>query len=264
MYTRLGYDSLAELAARKSVELDDSLAEGYAVLGLLRMHEFDFRSAERHFERAIALDSTRAIIHEWMVSLHIWRGRPNDALAHAERALELEPLSPTAHAERARALLFNDRCEEALAELESLAGVRPPLLRVAGIAAQCHALEENWPTAIATLRPQAERGEPMALAQLGFMLARGGERDEARRIAARLLERAHRDASVAYELALVHAALGDFDQAFTWLDRSIVDGSLHGGPGNAAHLLIVSPLLEDLRGDPRFARVRERLGLQKR
>jgi tetratricopeptide (TPR) repeat protein len=199
-----------------------------------------------------------------MVTLHIWRGRPNEALAHAERALELEPLSPTAHAERARALLFDDRCEEALAQIEKLASVRPPLLRTAPIAAQCHARNQNWPAAIAAMRPSAERGETTALAQLGYMLARGGEREEARRIGARLLERSRRGESMAFELALVYAGLGEFDQAFTWLDRSIADRSLHGGPGNPAHLLIVSPLLEDLRRDPRFERVRERIGLQKR
>jgi serine/threonine-protein kinase len=264
MPDRERYHALAEEAARKSVSLDDSLAEGHAVLGARRMAAFDFESAERHLTRAIQLDPTAALMHEWMVTLHLWRDRPNEALEHAERALELEPLSPAAHAERARALLFNDRCEEALAQLEKLAGVRPPLLRAAPIAAQCHARRQNWPAAIAAIRPSAERGEPTALAQLGYMLARGGERADALRIGVTLFERWRRGESIAFALALVHAGLGDFDQAFTWLDRSITDRSLHGGPGNPAHLLIVSPLLEDLRRDPRFERVRERLGLQKR
>ena len=196
-----------------------------------------------------------------MVSLAIWIGRPAEALAHAQRALELEPLSPTAHAELARALLFNDRCVEALAELDKLKSVQPPLLRAAPIAAQCHARSQNWPAAIAALRPQAERS---GVSGLGFFLARGGEREEARRIAARFLEQWQSGRGVSFEIALVHAGLGDFDQAFVWLERSLIDRSLVGAPGTPVHLLIVSPLLEDLRRDPRFERLRGRLGLQNR
>jgi serine/threonine-protein kinase len=261
---RARYSALAEETARKAISLDDSLAEGHAVIGVRRMAAFDFEAAERHLTRALELDPGMALIHEWMVTLYVWKGRPDDALAHAERALELEPLSPTAHAERARALFFNDRCDEALVELEKLASVRPPLLRAAPIAAQCHAREGNWQTAIAALRPQAERGERTAIALLGYMLARAGQRDEARRIATSFLERWRRGEGVAFELALVHAGLGDFDQAFIWLDRSLADRSLVGGPGNPGHLMIISPLMDDLRRDPRFEPLRERLGLQKR
>ena len=261
---RQRYHALSEEAARKSVSLDDSVADGHAVLGVRRMAAFDFASAEAHLNRAIELDPANALTHEWMVSLSIWMGRPNDALAHAERALELEPLSPTAHAERARALLFNDRCQEAQAELEKISSVRPPLLRAAPLAAHCHARNRDWTAAIAVLRPQADRGEPTTLAQLAYMLARDGQREEARRIGATLLERWRRGSGVSFELAVVHAGLGDFDEAFIWLDRSFADGSLVGGPGNPVHLLLISPLWEDLRRDPRFERVRERLGLQNR
>ncbi|HYZ89747.1 MAG TPA: BTAD domain-containing putative transcriptional regulator, partial [Myxococcales bacterium] len=71
MYTRLGaatstperarYTALGDEAARKSVALDDSLAEGHAVLAMLRMAAFQFDSAERHFARAIQLDPMRAL-----------------------------------------------------------------------------------------------------------------------------------------------------------------------------------------------------------
>ena len=261
---RKQYYALAEEAARKAVALDDSLAEGHGTLGAFRMVAFDFESSDRHLTRSIQLDPNIALTHEWMVSLDIWTGRPAEALAHAKRALELEPLSPTAHAELARALLFNDRCKEALAELEKVAAVRPPLLRVAPLAAQCHARNQDWPAAVAALRPGAERGGPIVLAQLGYMLARAGEREEARRIGERLLAQWRRGDAVAFDVALVHAGLGDFDQAFVWLDRSVADRSLVGGPASPVQLLFVSPLLEELRRDPRFERLRGRLGLQNR
>lgn len=260
---RQRYYALAEEAARRAVALDDSLAEAHATLGVIQMASFDFAAAERHLTRAIELDPGRALTHEWMVTLHLWTGRPAEALAHAERALELDPLSPTAHAEVARALLGNDRCEEALTRLARLGDLQPPLLRVAPMVAQCYAHMGMWPEAIAALRPQAEREWPHTPALLAYMLARGGESEEAGRIHADLLDAWQRGDGGAFEIALVYAGLGDFDQAFAWLDRAIEDRSLTGGPGRA-DLMMVGPLLEDLRRDPRFERLRERLGLQNR
>jgi TolB-like protein/DNA-binding SARP family transcriptional activator/Flp pilus assembly protein TadD len=261
---RARYGALAEQAARKAVALDDSLAEAHAILGVVRMGVFDFASAERHLMRAIELDPSRPLTHEVMVALHLWTGQPAEALAYAERALALDPLSPTARAELAHALLFNGRCDDALAELEKLAGLKPPLMRVAPIAALCYARKHMWPEAVAVLRPQAARGEPHALALLGYMLARAGQKEEALRIHAALLQRWRRRHGGAYQVALVYAGFDDRDQTFAWLDRSIADRSLVGTPGITPNFMIVGPLFEDLRRDPRFERLRGRLGLQKR
>jgi hypothetical protein len=94
------------------------------------------------------------------------------------------------------------------------------------------------------------------------MLARGGQRDEALRIRETLIEQARRGEGGAFEIAVVCAGLGDDNQAFDWLNRSIGDRSLVGTPGTPA-LAIVGPLFEDLHRDPRFERLRGRLGLQK-
>jgi hypothetical protein len=60
----------------------------------------------------------------------------------------------------------------------------------------------------------------------------------------------------AIEVALVSAGLGDFDQAFAWLDRAIAGGSVNAEGSEL--------LFDELRRDPRFERVRDRMGLQKR
>ncbi len=255
---------LAEEAARRAIALDDSLAEGHATLGALRMLAFDFAAAERHLRRAIALDPASALIHEWMVSLYLWTEQPATALAHAEQALAIDPLSPTAHAELARALLANDRCDEALGLLAPLSNLRPPLLRAVPLAAECHARQGRWPEAIALLQPSAETGVRLVGGQLGLFQALAGRREEAARTRATLLDRVQRGESGALEVALVTAGLGELDQAFTWLERAIDDLSLVGGPGHQSHLLLTGPFLADLRRDPRFDRLRERLGLPPR
>jgi tetratricopeptide (TPR) repeat protein len=248
------------------VALDDSVAEGHAALGLVRMHvQRDYRSAEIEFKRAIELDPMRGLAREWLALLYLRTGRPVEALAETRRSLEIDPLSPTAHAEVAYALIANGRYDEALAHLAHIQNVQPPLLRIAQIAAQAYAMKEMWEEAIAAIRPQAERdlaaasSTSQSAALYGYLLARSGQREEADRVLQTLLARSQRTGTGAFDVAAVYAGLGDFDQAFAWLDRAIDDRSVR-----PTHFSIMSPLFEDLRRDPRFERVKERLGIQNR
>jgi tetratricopeptide (TPR) repeat protein len=246
---------LADEAARKAVALDDSLAEAHYALGRVRLASYDFPSAETEIERAISLDPTRSMYRRHMAGLRLWAGRPADALAEARRALETDPLNPHDHLEVAAALFANRRYDEALVQLDRIAAVQPPLLGYAHIMAQCYSMKQMWPEAIAALRPLADTGESYHLAVLGQTLARAGQREEAHRILADLLAHQQRTGSGAFQVAVVYAGLGDFDQAFAWLDRSVDDRSLDES--------IMGPAFEDLRKDPRFERLARRLGLQK-
>jgi tetratricopeptide (TPR) repeat protein len=243
---------LAEQMATKALALDDSLADAYGALALVESSALDLRSAESHLQRAADLEPARSTFHEWLARLFVVAGRPVEALTEGQRALDLDPLSPSANAEFARALLANGHADEALAQLQKVAALRPPLLRANIIAAQCFMKKGMWPQAIALLRPQPGRASPMAFAHLGYALARTGKRDEALRIRATLIDRWQHDVGGELEVALVSDGLGDLDQAFAWLDRAIGSGSVNV---DGTELL-----LDDLRGDPRFARIRQRFG----
>jgi hypothetical protein len=62
------------------------------------------------------------------------------------------------------------------------------------------------------------------------------------------------DSGYAYEVAEIYAGLGDFDRAFFWLDRSFDDHSFWPS--------VMGPLFDELRADPRFNRLRRRLGTE--
>lgn len=252
---------LAEAAVRKSVALDDSLADAHAALGVNRMVSFDFEEAERELRRAISLDSLAEPPHEWMATLYLWTGRRGDALAHAMRARELDPLSPYATAELARSLIANDRCNEAVPLLESLKGLTPPLARVAPMIALCLARSERWEEAIALMRPVSGRGSKVN-GFLGFLLARSGRREEAQNIERALRERWPRGESVAFDLAQVHAGLGNFNAAFDWLERAIGDRSITGAPVFVD--IVSAPVYADLWKQQRYSEFRARIGLQNR
>jgi hypothetical protein len=79
----------------------------------------------------------------------------------------------------AHALLFNDRCDEARAQIHRIASGRPPLLRAAPIAAQLR-LQNSGAEAVAVLQPQRDR-DPVSLALSGYMMARARQREQALR-----------------------------------------------------------------------------------
>lgn len=252
--------ALAEAALQKAISLDDSLPGAHVTLGHFRMGAGDLQSAEQEFARAVAIDPGFAGAHEAYVPLFLWMGRPADALAHGQRAVELDPLTAESHAELARALMGNDRCDEALAELGKLRDMKQPPLRVAPMAAECYAREGRWSEAIAVLRPRAERGETPPLALLGFMLGRSGQREQAQAVRATLLKGWQSGTVGAFWIAVVTAGLGDRAQACEWFERSVADHSFRATVGDA-HLIVIGPLFADVRRQPCFDKIRTRFSL---
>ena len=246
--------ALAEQAALKAISLDDSFAEAHEALSYVRRDNYELASSEMEMKRAIALDPTNARFHEGLVQLYAMTQRPAEALVEARRALELDSLSPTANAEFADALLANDRCDEALPQLEKLRSLRPPLNRAGLIAAECYGQKQMWPEAIAEIERDTVNGGPRVQSYLGYVLARGGRTDEARRILAAMLDRSRRTNRVAFDVALVYAGLGENDQAFAWLDKAVDDRSLG--------LEWMHATVNSLRRDPRFEKIARRAGLE--
>ena len=259
--------AIAERHARTAITLDSSLAEGHAALGHVLLLDYRLAEAEQSLKRANDLQpvSPRPIgqgglrpeyAGEFLVGLYIFTNRPREALHQAELNAKANPHAPTAIAEVARGLLVNGRCDEALQMLDRLSSMEPPPARTAAIAAQCYARRQMWQKAIDGLRPVAARNPGQPEAWLGYMLARAGQAAEARRIRDRLLEREKHGSGGAYGVATIYAGLRDFAKAFEWLDRAIDDRSLV--------FSIMEPAFEELHRDPRFDRLRHRLGIRKR
>ena len=243
--------AVAEQAARRAIALDDSLAEAHEALGWVLIVQKDFPSAEAELKRAIALDP-RSHAHEGLAHLYLWGGRPAEQLAEAQRALENDPFSHTAIREMARALLVNRRCDEALDHLRPLKELSPPVGYAGLIGGQCYAMQRMWPEAIAELRWAEENSAGSAPAFLGYALARAGQRDEATAILSDLLT-GRKHSHGAFGVAIVYAGLRDYDQAFASLDKAVDENSIHRD--------LMLPLFDDLHRDPRFVRLKARLGL---
>ena len=79
----------------KALELDDTLAEAHAALGICELFcDWDWPSAEREFKRAIELNPNSALSHQRYSEWLLTRARFDESIAEAQRAQELDPLSP--------------------------------------------------------------------------------------------------------------------------------------------------------------------------
>lgn len=239
----------AEVAARHAIALDDSLADGHAELGYVLLLKHKPVAAAAELERALALDPKATFARELLAKAYEWVGRASDAIAVTRLA---DPLSASARAELGNALYFAGRYDEALAELQTLAAVQPPLRRVPEYMAEVYEATGKWSEAVAVLRPVQGR---TALSQgiLGYALVRSGARADATRLLTQMLADESAGQARASPIAELYVALGDYDHAFEWLARSFDDYSLT--------VDIMSPMFDDFRADPRFDRVRLRLGL---
>ena len=84
----------AEEAAKKAIALDPNLAEAHAALGFIkRVYHFDYKGAEREYQRAIELNPNYATAHHFYAAVLLGAGRLEEAIAETRRALELDPFS---------------------------------------------------------------------------------------------------------------------------------------------------------------------------
>jgi tetratricopeptide (TPR) repeat protein len=258
MYARLALGkpvnaTIAELhqrayeAALTAIRLDDSLAEAHLELGLVNdIRQRDLPVAERELRRALDLDPSVPRAHEYLAVIYVLGDRPADALLEARRNVEVDPMSAVGRAELARELYLNGQYDAALAELDSIASVRPPPLRNAVTRALCYIEKGMLPRAIDALRPEGTESRVITRGLLGYVLARAGQRDEATRIRATLIDEWHRSHAGAGSVGIISLGLGATDDAYLWIGRAASD--------HAIPLEVMGPTFESFRRDPRFDR----------
>ncbi|PYK80479.1 MAG: hypothetical protein DME37_07110 [Verrucomicrobia bacterium] len=241
---------LAEAAAKKALEIDDTLAEAHTTLGFsLCVHHFDFAGSIREFERAIELNPNYATAHHWFGDGPLLAvGQFDRAIAEGKRALELDPLSVIITADLGANYLVARRYDEAIEQFHKAIDLDPRFYYTHWNLAEALEMKGNLREALAEYKKAVELDDdPFVLALLGQAYAKVGQRDEALKILAQLSQiGAHRYVP-SYSYALLHMALGEKDKANEWLERSYQEGA-----GLDLIFLKVDPMLDPLQKEPRF------------
>jgi TolB-like protein/Tfp pilus assembly protein PilF len=239
----------AQEAAKKAVELDETSAEAHTSLAwMLILYDFDFERAYKEFERAIQLNPNYATAHHWYGVTLAMTGQFDRAIAEGKRAVELDPLSLVINANLGSDYFNARRYDEAITQLRKTIEMDPRFSFARRGLGEALQASGQLNEAIAEYRKAVELDDaPLSLAHLGQAYARAGQREEAQKILARLSEEAKSRYVRASSFAFVYLALGDKERAIDEMERAYRERDVAG-----AAWVKVDPMLDELRGNPRF------------
>jgi|KBSSwiStaDraftv2_1062776.scaffolds.fasta_scaffold17685_4 serine/threonine-protein kinase len=249
----------AREAAERGLALDPSLAELHASLAYVhRFHDWDWARAERGFLRALELNPGYATGRRWYAQFLSGLGRHGEAIAEAERALELDPLSLVIHTAVGDVLFYARRYERAVSyyrrcvELDATFG--PGHTDMARALEHLGRHEEAIAEFLLGVGHTPGAGMP-ASTGLATLLAAAGRREEAGAMIAALIERSQAAYVSPYGIASAYAVAGENAKALDWLERAYEqrDGTLVW--------IKVHPRMDGLRAEPRFRELLSKMKL---
>jgi TolB-like protein/DNA-binding winged helix-turn-helix (wHTH) protein/Tfp pilus assembly protein PilF len=248
----------AKAAATKAIALDGTLGEAHISLAFcLDNFDWDWESAGKEFTRGIELSPGYAIGHEWYGWHLAASGRHDQAVAEVEKAVGLDPLSPSIGADLAEELLVAQRFDEAIRQSQKTMMLDPFFAPAHYVLGQAFVQKHNYDDAIAELQKATELspGSTAFTANLAYAYAVSGMRDEATKILNNLKNRSPQAFSNAPEIAMIYVGLHDKDQAMEWLERGYAE--------RFSPWVLMRPCFDPLRSDQRFQGLLHRIALDR-
>ena len=245
----------AEKAAKKALEIDETLGEAHAALGFaLSCYDRDWRAAERELRRAIKLNPNYATAHFFYADHLENIGQAEHAIAECQRSRDLDPMSLVANAGLGRMLRDGRRFDEAIQQCRKTIELEPNFAHGHWCLGLAYLSKARHHDAIQEFQKARALGEgPGVLWSLGYAYATAGRKSEAREVLRDLREQS-RDGYVSpYFMAGIYAGLGEKDHAFEWLNRAYEEREWMQ--------LKLDPFLDSLRSDPRFHQLLSRMNL---
>jgi serine/threonine-protein kinase len=247
----------AKRAAERALTLDSALDVAHAALAdALMLGDYDWQRSEAEYRRTILLNPNYAIAHNSYANLLRLLGRLDEAIAERARARALDPLSRPIGAELGRDLEMVHRFDEALRQLRTTVESDTNFARVHLYLCLAYLSKRTPRKATGECeRAVSLSGGYQGIGPLVYAYAASGDRPKAMGILRQLEERRQREYVPPWELAIAHLGLGDRDGTFAWLD------SAYAARDPLVTLGLSEPIWDPVRTDPRFARLRARMGL---
>jgi tetratricopeptide (TPR) repeat protein len=248
-------------AARKALELDPTLAHPHAVLASTEMeYDWDFAGGEAEYKKSFELDPNDALAHLWYAfDTGMIGGRDQEALAEANRAHQLDPLSPIVSTTVGEIRIFPRQYDEAIVACKKVATDNPTFALAHFCLAQAYLGKRMYPQfieewkAYGQLSGDRNESDFSSAMEQGFRSA-GWKSALTKGIEIRQAQRKSGYYSP-LTIATLYSDLGDKDQAFRWLNTAYRerDWLLVGLKTNFQ--------LDPIRSDPRFAELVRKVGL---
>lgn len=245
-------------AATHAIQLDPDLAEAHGLLAAANLlYAWDWEAARQEADRALALNPNEATARQVLMMSRLIDGDSTGALVAAREWVRTDPLSPITNHVAAYYMTLAGGGDSAVAQARRAEAIAPGLVYEECFSGYALLANGLYPEALALLERAARTlGHPTAYLAVAY--ARTGRRADAEQVLRGLEARWGREYLVPEYVAAAWATLGNYQRAFTWLER-----------GSEAHsalapTIVASPEFAPMRQDPRFRRLLDKLHLAPR
>lgn len=245
----------AKAAAMKAIEIDEGLAEAWASLGAIRWwFDWDWSGAEEAYKRAIELNPNYATAHDGYAMLLSARGRFGDAIDQVNKAADLDPLSMIIAVHAGWPFYFARDFEGAARRFRKALELDERFIPAYGWLGMALGQQHRYDEAIDAFARALEVDHvPILVAMLAHTHAIAGDRAQATQLLDSLKAESRRRYISPYDIAVVHAGLGEKDDALKQLQAALDEHSAW------MVFLNVDPRLDALRGEARFQEIAAKL-----
>jgi adenylate cyclase len=248
----------AKAAAERALELDDSVAEAHTSLAVAKKdYYWDWDGAEEEYLRALKLNPNSGATRQWYGEYLACVGKHAESITELQQAQQLDPLSLIVAATAGRhGHFFARQFDRAFRELQNIVRTDPQFWIGHNFLGWVYVVKEQWQEALTEFRAaQRLDNNPETLAGIGYASALSGQQLAARQTVENLKALRTERYVQPVDIALVHAALGEEDEAFVWLEKAFEE--------HAQWLseIKVDPAFDPLRSNSRFSELLKRIGL---
>ncbi len=247
----------AKEAAEKALQLDDRLAQAHTSLAAIRFYHMEGGDIEGEFKRAIALDPSYAQAIHWYGLYLAATGRKEESIRELKLAREIDPKSLIIRANLGFVYYLAGDYDRAEEVEKNTIQMDPSFIAAHGYLGQIYVEQKKYPEAIDEFRTalSLSPGDAAAQADLAYAYAISGKKEQAEEILQELQNTAGAKYVSGYDLAVIYAGFRDKEKALQALEEAY--GERNGRLVN----LGMHPQFRFLRGDPRFQKLLEQIGL---
>jgi len=247
----------ASSAVARALELDPNLAEGFASRAQVKLfYEFDWEAAGEAYRRAVEKNPGSPLVHQANGLFLAAEGRSADAIAEADRVLDLDPVSSSSGCTRSRLLYYARRYDDAIAQYEKTLSSDPTVAGFCAFAIFAYQQKGRLDDAIATAKRIAETSPNEMLPRAALARSYGvmGNTEEARKVVRAMEELSKKRFISEYDFAVAHSGWDDAG-ALRWLEKA--------WEGRAGLLVYAraDANWDGLRSNPRFQDLVRKIGI---
>jgi serine/threonine protein kinase/Tfp pilus assembly protein PilF len=247
----------AKAAAMQALQIDDSLPEAHASLGLVKEHfEWDWAGAEQEFRRAIELNPNSAIAHHWYGDYLANMGRSEQGLRETAKAKDLDPLSPIINTTLGWQLYLAGKNDAAADQLRSVLDIDAKFAPARRILEEVYAQMGKQKEAVSEREKILSlSGSPELAASIEEDFAKSGYKGVLGSWLEGLTEISKYGYVSPYSIAQAYARMGEKEKTFEWLRKAFEEHD------SGLVSVAVEPIFEPVRSDPRFKDLLKRMKL---